>query len=1143
MDLEVGYLVTVNAEKATAAQREVKQGFADIDKAAVQADASIKKVEATSRTVATQFGTMEARVARGRAELLAFARAGVQAKNDIERLGGVQRLTTAELDRSVATIGRATRAYETLGRQAPAGLERLQLRLGAIRQVNTELAESAGKATGAGNLQAAMLTRVAGAFGAYLSVGAIYGAIRSTTQWADVLQASAIRAGTTVERYQALAYAAKQNNVEITSLTSAMNQFQNRAASGDDSVNGALAKINLRWSELQKLQPDEHLYAISDGLRSVTSHEEKVAILNDLFGRQGSELLPVMASNMRALGDEAKRTGAIMSEDVVNGLASANDAWDNMQLRAKVALGQLTYQVIESGSTIKDWADGAVANIALVIAAAAKGVYGGLGLSLPDSGRRGADTLGGSGATSFWPTAPGSPMAGLMGQGLGPVGFNPLDPKGYAALMAIDSELESSARERLRTLTQQANEAERQRKAFRAIVDDIRAFEGGRGMRGARETEWIGGIPIGNTVDIDAYDSFFGAGSPGGFNALMLAQGLAAVQRARPVSQFVGGVPVGQMVDLDASESFWGTGGAPTAGFGANLMGSLSDMLPQLILQSITGGGNLAQGVTSGIGSAIGASVVKGFSKEFAETALGSTLGAILPGVGALLGPVLSPVFNKLLKTESIQTNATREQFVQSFGGLHELNVKAHEAGMTLDRFLKVDNQKEYEAEVAKLTEAMKQHVEEMNRVNQQLVATTGLIGRELIESVLGQVNDSTGGEQTRAALQQFYTANLGRAQTGFGNFFEAGGQVTAGNASAFGGGLAAIVGERTGAGEDMASVLASLAPTIAAAQAQFVKLGVDGGAAFANIASLAAFAKDEAVAPALQQVSALNDILIGLGNTALLDQGMFKGFEDQVGDTYDALIKQGKNGDQALQLMQPTLQTLWELETDRGFAVDGTTKKMLEQAKKAGIVGEDFRSAEDKMTAAVDRLITRLDVLITQMFPGLEGAAGDAATDIVNKFDGVEITIPINYKYETPEGNYGYPEGPDWNNGDQIDGASRGGYVTPYGVQHLALGGSVQWQPRGSDTVPAMLTPGEFVVDRPTVGLNGGPSGVRQALSGGGGMQVAVTIQGWDGADILRTVKSRDFKLALAQTAQSAEMQATYRAVVRANVKPEARL
>jgi hypothetical protein len=48
---------------------------------------------------------------------------------------------------------------------------------------------------------------------------------------------------------------------------------------------------------------------------------------------------------------------------------------------------------------------------------------------------------------------------------------------------------------------------------------------------------------------------------------------------------------------------------------------------------------------------------------------------------------------------------------------------------------------------------------------------------------------------------------------------------------------------------------------------------------------------------------------------------------------------------------------------------------------------------------------------------------------------------------------------------GSNPDYASTGGRVTSTGIQYLAGGGPVDFAPRGTDTVPAMLTPGERVL------------------------------------------------------------------------------
>ena len=76
--------------------------------------------------------------------------------------------------------------------------------------------------------------------------------------------------------------------------------------------------------------------------------------------------------------------------------------------------------------------------------------------------------------------------------------------------------------------------------------------------------------------------------------------------------------------------------------------------------------------------------------------------------------------------------------------------------------------------------------------------------------------------------------------------------------------------------------------------------------------------------------------------------------------------------------------------------------------------------------------------------------------------------------------------------------GKHRGGLVTNY----LAAGGFVRMQPRGTDTVPAMLTPGEFVLSKPIVDSirqgrspNSGHYANGGMVASGGGVSAAAPI------------------------------------------------
>lgn len=95
-------------------------------------------------------------------------------------------------------------------------------------------------------------------------------------------------------------------------------------------------------------------------------------------------------------------------------------------------------------------------------------------------------------------------------------------------------------------------------------------------------------------------------------------------------------------------------------------------------------------------------------------------------------------------------------------------------------------------------------------------------------------------------------------------------------------------------------------------------------------------------------------------------------------------------------------------------------------------------------------------------------GEDGKSAADAVADYFG-SLDVEVNVRYK-------YPGDP------VVPGAATGGLVVPGGIQHFDRGGVVlPFRPRGTDTVPAMLTPGEIVLNaaqqRNLAGAIGGPS------------------------------------------------------------------
>lgn len=195
------------------------------------------------------------------------------------------------------------------------------------------------------------------------------------------------------------------------------------------------------------------------------------------------------------------------------------------------------------------------------------------------------------------------------------------------------------------------------------------------------------------------------------------------------------------------------------------------------------------------------------------------------------------------------------------------------------------------------------------------------------------------------------------------------------------------------------------------------------------------------------------------------------------------------------------------------GYQVDDSTQKLLDQAVAAGQVGEKHRSVQEQtldvmkhLDAVLSGIGQKFGVDIPNDIDKTAAAfdnAGDHAQTFLNGLPD-SINIPATVTYETNgqlPGEEDRRRGPE----DQHDTSrpyARGGPV--YAARGF-------WVPRGSDTVPAMLTPGEFVISRPAVnrigasvlnGLNRGSVSSAAAAAGG-----AVVILQVDGRELARAV------------------------------------
>ena len=186
-----------------------------------------------------------------------------------------------------------------------------------------------------------------------------------------------------------------------------------------------------------------------------------------------------------------------------------------------------------------------------------------------------------------------------------------------------------------------------------------------------------------------------------------------------------------------------------------------------------------------------------------------------------------------------------------------------------------------------------------------------------------------------------------------------------------------------------------------------------------------------------------------GLAQLGLLNVDTFGAMQRTGMEMYSKLQseveKTGGTTRDALVPMQGYLQEAAAQAKLLGIPLDANTQELIDQSVALGIWKDKGQSANDLLIAGMSTLVDRLNDLIK----GLTGIPSPTFTVTRN-----DVNNQTTYHQDIFL--------PDIDQGEDRE-AAHGGLITKNGVQFLAYGGMVRGL--GTDTVPAMLTPGEAVL------------------------------------------------------------------------------
>src|SRR4051812_29392064 len=147
----------------------------------------------------------------------------------------------------------------------------------------------------------------------------------------DEINKASQRTGIAVEELSALKYAADQSGSSLGDLEVSLKKMSvliTNAREGQKQAIETLSKLGLTFDDLKDRTPDVQFKVIADNLAKVTGATTKASLAIDVFGKSGTQLLPLLADGEKGLQsreDRASDLGLIFSQEDANAATKFGD--------------------------------------------------------------------------------------------------------------------------------------------------------------------------------------------------------------------------------------------------------------------------------------------------------------------------------------------------------------------------------------------------------------------------------------------------------------------------------------------------------------------------------------------------------------------------------------------------------------------------------------------------------------------------------------------------------------------------------------------------------------------------------------------------------------------------------------------------
>lgn len=217
----------------------------------------------------------------------------------------------------------------------------------------------------------------------------LYGLAQQTAEFGDNIDKMSQKLGLSTEAYQKWDYVIGLAGGDIDSMAAGFKTMTNALADAQNGTQSAIDKftaLGISMEDIQNLDSETMFEKVVLSLQNMDDQVQKTAAANDLFGKSGQNLLPLLNQTneeTQALIDSTSELGLIMSEDSIEASATFMDTQDTIKAALDATSRSLGESLIPYFQKFLDWVMEHLPEIQNIITTAFDFVVGAIELVSP----------------------------------------------------------------------------------------------------------------------------------------------------------------------------------------------------------------------------------------------------------------------------------------------------------------------------------------------------------------------------------------------------------------------------------------------------------------------------------------------------------------------------------------------------------------------------------------------------------------------------------------------------------------------------------------------------------------------------------------------------------------------------------------